>query len=302
LKKVYILLLVYRNWQDALDGLASLFQSDYDYYHIIIVDNHSPNGAYRILEEKLSEKQISYNTDVNKITTSKECVSLIQTGYNGGFAFGNNFVIKYLLEEDAYVWLLNPDTGVTRQTLSNLINCASQTPFMAAWGAKVVSYTDTNKLLMYGGGTYNLWGKARTIKQLKDASKLRYIHGGCLFTHVSNFKKNGLIDEDYFLYWEETDWCYRFMQAGGKLLVCQQAVIYDKIGGSVGRGYWQSYFMTYNKYRFYHRFFASHLVKIILTIPYFLAIEIASLKPKRVQGFLRATYDFFIRRKMSIIQ
>ncbi|MCS7003768.1 MAG: glycosyltransferase family 2 protein [Cytophagales bacterium] len=298
MKKVYVLLLNYQNWQDTLECLDTLLKSDYPNYHVVIADNCSPNGAYEVLKEKLAQKNIVFNEKISELVFTFCKVSLVQTGYNGGFAFGNNFVIKHLINEDAYIWLLNPDTVVTDQTISAFVNCANAIP-LTVWGGVSYSYTYKNKVVMYGGGTYNSWGIVRSIKKRKDAHLLRYIHGGNLFTHLSSFCINGFIAEDYFLYWEETDWCYHFLKRGGALRVCENAVVYDKIGGSVGKGYWQAYFMTYNKFRFFQKYFHQHLWKSFLTIFYYMIIEMLRSNRERTAAILQACIDFWRKRPMS---
>ena len=88
------------------------------------------------------------------------------------------------------------------------------------------------------------------IKGLGNLSRLDFISGGCLFTHAINFKRNGLLPEKYFLYWEETDWCYHARKKGCLLNVCTAAVCYDKISTIIGKGYLANYYYTINGLRF----------------------------------------------------
>jgi GT2 family glycosyltransferase len=62
------------------------------------------------------------------------------------------------------------------------------------------------------------------------------------------------LPEEYFLYWEETDWCYRARQAGFQLAVCPTAICYDKVGTSIGRGFTAEYYYTRNGLMFVSRY------------------------------------------------
>ena len=63
---------------------------------------------------------------------------------------------------------------------------------------------------MYGGGKINFNSGTITMLKTKDqVAEMDFVSGGSLFTHAANYKTLGLLPEDYFLYWEETDWCYR---------------------------------------------------------------------------------------------
>ena len=81
-----------------------------------------------------------------------------------------------------------------------------------------------------------------------------YISGGSLFTHINSFNDLGLLPEEYFLYWEETDWCYRAKKKGYELRLCEKAVCYDKVSSSIGKSFLADYYYTRNGLFFLSKF------------------------------------------------
>ncbi len=103
-----------------------------------------------------------------------------------------------------------------------------------------------DKIHFYGGCQIRF--HSATVTPVTDPdriSRLDYISGGSLFTGAASFREIGLLPEEYFLYWEETDWCFRATQAGYQLAVCLKAICYDKIGTSIGRGFTAEYYLYY---------------------------------------------------------
>src|SRR5690349_11689260 len=251
---VYIIIVNYIQWQDTRECVESILQSGFKNYKIFIVDNASPNNSIAPLQGWMQEKF----TGNYKYWAEKEfrdsansgnfaSVNLIAHERNGGFASGNNLVLYKLVNEDGYVWLLNPDMIVRNDTMERLVKFAEAQYSETIIGASILSWPGNDKLLFYGGGRVRLlFGTVQVIREKHKLEKMDYISGACLFNHASAFKKYGLLTEDYFIYWEETDWCYRAKQQGADLLVCRNAVCYDKISTVIGKGYLANYYYSRN--------------------------------------------------------
>jgi GT2 family glycosyltransferase len=250
--RVYIIIVNYRKWADTLECIYSLLASSYSNFSIIVVDNNSGNHSLEQLEESIKNTAGSMIADADTFaglykSRSLPKLLLIQNKQNAGFAGANNIVLRQLVNEDAYTWLLNPDMTVERDTLQQLVSFADQQAGRSIIGSVIKSYEAKDKILFYGGAAINFnWGTVKPITNPADIAKLDYISGTSFFTHTSCFRHTGLLEENYFLYWEETDWCFKARQFGINLMLCEKAICYDKISTVIGNGFAAHYYYTRN--------------------------------------------------------
>ena len=136
--KVAIILLNYNNYRDTFNCLDSLKKLTYSNYETIVVDNNSSNDSLYYLRQR---------TDKN--------LTVIDSGRNGGFAFGNNIGIQKALENNAdYIMLLNNDTLVTPDFLEKLLLCFSNSNIENVGVATCrIMYNDARDKVWYAGGT-----------------------------------------------------------------------------------------------------------------------------------------------------
>jgi len=264
-KKVYVILLNYNGWEDTIECLESVLKNDYGNYQIVVVDNLSPNNSMdKILSWAKGEQEVIYpvNThfkelsqpfiskpvpyvyynkeDINKSTISEKEQALdnpivfIQSGNNGGFAAGNNLGIEYAQIKDDFdqVWLLNTDTVIERNALSSILNY-SNTNNLGLTSSKLIYYHTPEKIQAYGGSINKFFATASHIMDEKDIEKkLDYIVGASFLINKKVIDKIGLLPEDYFLYYEETDYCFNARNNGFKLGIDVNSIVYHKEGGS----------------------------------------------------------------------
>ena len=268
--RVYIIILNYKKWKDVIECLETLFRSQYEHYTVIVIDNDSQNDSLEHLlywaehdtdfndritdfsKEKI-QKPIGYQYFNNEIIPADiKPVDLpqlvfVQNKKNKGFAGGMNGVLEYLEQEDAFIWLLNPDMTVEENTLPQLVAFAARQPRRSIIGSVIKYYSDPNKVHLYAGGKINFnSGTIGLITKKSAVPQMDYVSGGSLFTHASTFIELGLLPEEYFLYWEETDHCYRAKQQGYALCLCETAVCYDKVSSSIGKSFLADYYYTRN--------------------------------------------------------
>ena len=304
--KVYIVILNYKQWQDARDCLDSVLASSYTDFSVLVIDNNSENNSLEHLGEWLKNKNGSvvqamlFKQGINSqfMASGLPKVTFLQNDRNEGFAAGNNLALRFLQNEDAYTWLLNPDMVVKHDTMEQLVGFAEQQSPDSIIGAQVHFSAGNPGLFFYGGGMINF--TSATVKLAKgpaDVSRLDYISGGCLFTHAANFKKLGLLPEQYFLYWEETDWCYRAKQQNYQLLVCPQAICYDKISTVIGKGFVSDYYYARNGLLFTRKYGKKNIpVVLILMVVRFLK-RVVTGQWARARGVYKGTIDFFKMKK-----
>ncbi len=265
--KVYIILLNYNGWADTIECLESVLRIDYPNYQVVVVDNNSPNNSMEYIKawadgkldvwvnpnnslRKLSfppvQKPIPYvfytreeaekggNPEIEKQFINP--LIFIQTGYNGGFAFGNNVAIKYALaKKDAeYVLLLNNDTVVEKNFLNKLIEASQSDKKIGITGCKIYYYDNPSKI-WFNGGKFNEWtGRAVHIQKEidKEVSECNFITGCCMLIKREVLEKIGLLDESYFMYVEDLDYSYKAIKSGYKLIVAHNSNIWHKVGAS----------------------------------------------------------------------
>ncbi|WP_169921759.1 glycosyltransferase family 2 protein [Spirosoma rigui] len=299
--KVYIVLLNYNGWADTLECLESLAKLTFPRYQIIVVDNCSENNSLQYIQEWANGSRQSVVYPANtlchlshppvgkpipyKLYSRIEAESggdrqdtssmiLIQTGANLGFAGGNNVALRYILErgDGEYVWLLNNDTVVEPDSLMHLVDCHKKNAVRKAGivGAKVRYYHNPALIQCIAGASYNKWfGYSQQIGNQAfdqgqfdtDTVKPDLIIGACMLVSTSFLKTVGLLNEEYFLYFEEQDWSERARRNGYTLAYTTQAVIYHKEGGTIGASQWKGnsplsdYYLTRSKLLFTEKYF-----------------------------------------------
>lgn len=224
-KKVSIILLNYKGTKDTLECIKSLENIEYDNYEIIIVENNSPDDSYEILKRAIGCKH-----------------TLIKSPSNGGFAKGNNIGIEYAMTNNSdFVLLLNNDTLVEKDFLRKMINCYEKHEKVGMVGCKIL-YESRRDLIWYGGGEVNLkrfygfhYGEGEKDGEAFNKEKEVTFTTGCVMLIPRDVIENvGFLPEEYFMYYEDVDYCLKVQEAGYKIYYCPRTVIYHKVSASTG--------------------------------------------------------------------
>jgi GT2 family glycosyltransferase len=306
-KKVYIIIVNYQNWEDTRDCISSVLASSYQSFTILVVDNNSGNNSLQQLDEEFGHagdtrlvSSRAFAGLYNEGPLSK--IVFIQNEKNEGFGAANNLVLQYVLQAEAYLWLLNPDMIVAPDTLQELVTFAAQQPVNKIIGAVVKSCYQKSSVLFYGGGRINF--NTGTVKMNKNpgaSQQLDYISGASLFTHCSVFKRMGMLPENYFLYWEETDWCYSAKQNNIDMVVCPTAVCFDKISTVIGKGFLAHYYYTRNGLFFIAKFRKDKINSVLFAAGLRWLKRIFLLQWGQARGVGRGILDY-LRNKYHAIE
>ncbi len=244
--KVGIVLVNYKNYKVTIECLKSLQKIDnFNECEIYVVDNGSNNHSEIELEKE------------------KEIISfvLIVLNKNMGFAYGNNVGIKKALENGCnYILLLNNDTEVKSDFLTKMLYSANSKRVVVP---KIFYYYKKN-IVWYAGGNIN-WktGDTNHIGVGKTDSNLynkkmytEFASGCCILVNKEIIENVGLLSEDYFMYYEDTDYCARIKKNGYKILYEPKAVIWHKVGASNNGEYseFMAYYMAKNRLKFLRRY------------------------------------------------
>jgi hypothetical protein len=164
-------------------------------------------------------------------------VTILETGHNLGFAGGCNTGIRHLLGQRAdLLWLLNNDTWVEEDGLRALIDKARDHK-LGAIGSAIHFADNGNRLQAWGGGYINFWlGRSRHFVNPVPDQSLQFITGASMMIRREAIEDIGLLDERFFMYWEDADFCFRLRAAGWHLGVAGDSHIRHKGSASVGKG------------------------------------------------------------------
>lgn len=236
----------YDGWDDVLSCVASLRASYGDLIYVTIVDNSD------VPTQVPEDVRLDLKADVI-------------TGFgNVGYAAGCNTGIARCIDRGHdYIWLLNPDTRVEPGTLPTLLEVFADLPDCGVVGPRIL-LPGTPGTIWFDGGQVDLRKHGETshlhqgvpVFAAPPAQRLDvdYITGASLLVRREVIETVGPMPEDYFLYFEETDWCHRIRTAGWRVVVEQHATMthYKRSSGSIPSPY-HLYYMLRNRYFFVQR-------------------------------------------------
>lgn len=292
--KVCIVLVNYKTWKDTVECMESIMKSDYSNYQIVVVENGSGDDSWQNLLKwtrgemthtaepsnplyKLSfppaQKPILYfrshagESDTLRLGPMEGIMPVlyIKSEMNLGFAGGNNTGIRYALNSGFdYVWLLNNDTVIEKDAISELVRFAeeksSKGKKLGIIGSKLMVYDKPQKMQGVGAVFNKYSGKSKIIgAQEVDQGQYdntdiqcNYVIGASMFVSKQFLLDVGLMSEEYFLYNEENDWSARARLKGWDVGVAVKSKVYHKQGASTGnspkKSKWQIKALNY-KYR-----------------------------------------------------
>lgn len=175
---------------------------------IIAVDNGPPPGKPERLGDHLDAE-----------------VLLVEAEENLGFGGGSNLGIVLALARGAdFVWLVNPDVVVAEDALAALLEASAANPRAGLLSPRIYHGGTEPKRIWFDGGQIDWsrggatshFGSRMTDEQRPavDAFRVDYVTGAALLVRAEVFDEVGLIPEDYFMYYEETELCVRAARAG----------------------------------------------------------------------------------------
>lgn len=223
----------------------------------------------------------TYNNDpglgdtnsTNQFDSSVRLV-LIAAEKNLGFAGGVNVGLRLALADSQvrYAWILNNDTVVASNCLSRMEQRMSADLSAGMCGSRVLYHRCPDKVQVLGGAVFNRWtGASYLIGSGTDARStvdveaverhLYHLSGASMLVSRAFIEDVGLMDDGYFLYYEEADWAVRG-QGRYRLVYADDAVVYHKEGASIGsnneRGKMSplsAFFLIRSRLRFTRKFY-----------------------------------------------
>lgn len=277
---VTAVLLNWNNYSDTKRCVESLSELDYDDLRILVVDNGSTDGSGERIESELP------------------AADLVYTGENLGFSGGVNVGIERALDDGTeYVWIVNNDTLYPdHDVLETLVRTAERRQSVGLVTPLLRKYPNTNEIYFergyvddrsYNAGHYN--GRY-SVLDLRFHTNVTDVHGD--HSVVQNdyvplcsalvgrevIEDVGLLPADYFLYYEDADYCVRIAAAGYDLLTHLECEAYHRGEGSSDSYALPTYYCTRNRFLFARRhrsvdagFLLMALWRMFATASYYLA-------------------------------
>lgn len=291
--KVSIIILNWNGLEDTIECLESLRKNNYTNYEVIVVDNNSTGNDVKIITEKYGDY----------------LQTIIVNNHNLGFSGGNNVGIRAAIDENAdVVLLLNNDTVVESDFLTRLVELSKSHP-EAGILTPLINYYSKRKIVWFAGGHIS---KIRSSGFPDGIGKPEYLYtknrfctfasGCCMFIKKEVLEKIGLLDEKYFLYLEDSDFSYRAINEGYKILYVASSKIYHKVSSTTFRtnSLLALYYSTRNRFYFvqkhYGWYFPVLTILLMIIFPFKL---IFMTRRKEVVKILIGAFNDIRLRKMG---
>ncbi len=232
---VFVIVLNWNGWEDTIPCLKSLQDADYRNLQIVVVDNGSTDES------------------VETIRLNVPGIPILETGRNLGFAGGNNFGIRYALENGAdYVLVLNNDTIVPRDAITRLIDFAEKTPDAALIGPEISDAVTGEFLDLPMLDRINVWSILLTKSPIQRLIRGRNLYkrffyrasvpgrvysifGCAMLFRESTLRHIEMFDEKTFIYWEEFIIAERLRRTGLQTYVVPGVKIIHKGNASISK-------------------------------------------------------------------
>ena len=239
---VLVVTVNYRSAAFAVESLRSLENEakSLEKLQVVVVDNDSGDESVKIIGQAIAENNW------------KDWVTLSPSNHNGGYAYGNNYAIRPALKAEHppdYFLLLNPDTQIYPGAVKELLDFMESNPQAGICGSSLeeadgspfgVAFRFPSILSELEGGlrlgiVSKLLSKWKVPQQVEAcAQEVDWLSGACLMIRREVFETIGLMDEDYFLYFEETDFCLQAKRAGWTCWYVPESHVIHIAGQSTG--------------------------------------------------------------------
>jgi N-acetylglucosaminyl-diphospho-decaprenol L-rhamnosyltransferase len=235
--KLAIIIVNYRTPSLTLDAVESVMPQLGADDRVYVVDGHSQDDSVEKLTAALA---------------GKPQIEFMPLTVNRGFAFGNNEAIRKALATEQppdLILLLNPDTVVRDAAVTTLVEFMQAHPKVGLAGSRLEDPDGTTQLA--ARRFHGFWNELEEAVSFGPISKLLHrwhisepeqtlphptdwVPGAALMIRREVFEKIGLMDESFFLYFEEVDFCYRAKQAGFECWYVPQSRVIHFVGQSSG--------------------------------------------------------------------
>lgn len=220
MKKIFVVILHFGEIALTRECIQTLQEKDKGYAKIIVVNNNEKNIAPGALPFKR--------------------ITLINNKRNIGFAAGVNVGIRYAIRNGAdAILFLNNDTLIKKPFINELSAILSNDPSVGIVGPAICFTKNGKKIFDIGGSINMLTGRTshREVEEVKDIPLrfVTYVSGAAMMIKREVFERVGLFDEQFFLYYEDADFCLRAAKKGFRVAVDPHAIVFHLLSKTIGK-------------------------------------------------------------------
>jgi GT2 family glycosyltransferase len=255
---------------DTLECLESLKNNSYPNQKVIVLDNHSTDGSTTAVREAYPD------------------VHIVELDENLGYAGNNNVGIQAAMDQGAdWIFVLNEDVILDSECIMKLMEGVEKDSRVGIAGPLVYHYDEPNVIQSAGGALGKYWESIHIGQNELDRGQFNmtrpvdWISGCAILVRRTAIEQAGLLDKNYFIYWEETEWCIRASKAGWLIYHVPQAKLWHK---GVQRNYqpkpYVTYYVTRNRLFTLVKHHAPLMVWFVAFLQIFRTLLSWSIKPK----------------------
>jgi GT2 family glycosyltransferase len=239
IKTTLISVLNYNNFESTKKCVLSILDCSLNNIEIFIVDNNSPDNSYQKLKDFFKYLKV-INSKSNK-------------GYAAGHKIAVNYAIKNKFD---FIWILNNDLTVRKESLQKLLSAYDF--FGHGIFGSITLKSENPDVVNFGGGRtndikeafdYNAYEGCLLEEYYKKTQlrKVQSVEGSSMLIPLEIIKEHGFMREDFFMYGEETDYCYRLKKHGISSFVVPESIVVHKGAESLKNNkYLASYYRRRN--------------------------------------------------------
>lgn len=285
---ISIITINYNGWKDTEELILSLQKHLFFPYELIVIDNGSKQNEAIHLQYLFPSIQV------------------LRSEVNLGFAGGNNVGIRQA--KGQYLLFLNNDVILKDGSLVHLIETLENNPQLGGVSPKIL-FSDSPNTIQFAGCTplshitlrnNQIGYNEKDSGQYDTQKEIPYLHGAAMCIRKEVIESVGLMPEEYFLYYEELDWCNKIVAHGYTLGYVPQAEVYHKESRSTGQeSPLKTYYMTRNRLLYARKnrkgqiYTLSILYLIIFAYPKSFFLFLLRRKTEQAKAISRGIVDFF---------
>lgn len=285
---IYVVILNWNGYDDTSECIYSLLNINYSNCKIVVVDNGSSKDDCSLLKKNFPE------------------IIVLRSETNLGFTGGNNLGIEYAMKMNPdYILLLNNDTVVEPNFIEPLLEVFQKNSEAGIAAPQINYFTEPKKIWTEGGKISKIRGSGFAYSERNDYGKIMddkevsFVSGCCMLIKKEVFEKVGVFDDNFFLYVEDADLCYRTTQVGYKIIVSHNSKIYHKVSSSTKENLslLPTYYVTRNRLYFSKKNFGSRyyftLTYLVMAMIFKSLIWFLIGDKKNIPTVIKAFKDFF---------
>lgn len=313
--KIGVIILNFNGWQDTIACLASVYQSNYSQYQVIVVDNGSQDDSLgqicdwarvqtgkpaskfsRVIEYTRQETEEVQNIEEEDFLKERKLI-IIKNEKNYGFAEGNNIGMRYALKdkEITRIALFNSDVKIAVNCLREMVQTLDSAKAVGSCQPKMF-LMDESRIIDALGMSFDQKGKALQVAYgIKDSGQYsvnQEIFGACagaVLYKKEMLEQIGFFDEEFFAYYEDVDLALRARLAGWKTMYAGRAIVYHKHSATLGENSpFKRYLIERNRYYYTVKNFPfSMMIKFLSSRPTAIMITVFKLIKGKKFALLR---------------